>query len=92
MRVVLFKGKSGLLLRDAKRDSTGRIASGWVENGGWAYKRVGDEGQAKSGNTIVNRWPQSASDERVVDVPDTVRGDYNKLIEWAERQLVEVVK
>lgn len=92
MNVVLFVRNSPLLLRDVERDAKGRIESGYVVNGQWAFRRVGDEGRAMSGKSIVSRWLQPESVERSVDVPTTFRGDYNNVIAWAERQLVEATK
>lgn len=90
MRVVLLTPRGALLLTKVKRDDAGRVKSGYVENGAWNFEIRGGEQLAKSGNTIVNRWPDSPSKEVVI--PDTVRGDYNAVITWAERQQVEVTK
>lgn len=85
MRVVLFTPRGALFLSNVTRDNSGRVKSGYVENGAWHFEIRGKEQLAKAGNTIVTRWPDAPSKEVVV--PDTVRGDYNDVIRWAERKI-----
>lgn len=83
-RVVLFAKTSPLLLESIKRDASSRILEGWVENGAWQYRREDDTAMAlfPSGK-VANSWTQSPVDEREVAVPVAMRGDYNKIINWA---------
>jgi len=84
-RVVIWPnaGKSALLLCDVTRDAAGQVNGGTVVNGNWRYHRTATEHQAKSGNTIVTRWPITRPTREVV-VSDSI--DYNEVIAWAEKQ------
>ena len=83
-RVVIFPKCGPLLLSNVKRDAAGRINTGFVDNGGWNFEVRAGEQLAKAGNAIVTRWPDTPFVE--VEVPAGVRGDYNAVITWAEKE------
>lgn len=82
MRVVLFPHTSPLLLKNVKRTPDGAVKSGYVENGGWQFEVRGKDCLAKSGNTVVNRWPKPDVIPEVA-VDQSWRGGYNEVIERA---------
>lgn len=89
-RTVLFDGDSAYLL-EGFRDTRNHIR-GRVVNGGWTMYIVKDNEfswqvytacnreQCVAGNHIRNIDP---SDVSLVEVPETVFGDYNVVINWA---------
>lgn len=89
-RIVLFTNSGNkLYLTGAKKDESGVVTAGWVENGDWLYRYSDGEAQADDGSgSIVNRWKEGQT--AVVDVPDRVQGDYNHVITWAEKELARL--
>lgn len=85
MIVLLRDGRAEFLLSDVKHFPDGSVKSGYVENGAWNYEVKNGDELAKAGNRIVNRWP--AREYVVVDVPKSVKGDYNEIMWWAEEQI-----
>jgi hypothetical protein len=83
-RVVIFPKCGGLLLSGITRDEAGRIKTGHVVNGGWNFEVRAGEQLAKAGNAIQTRWPDTPFVE--IEVPATMRGDYNAVIGWAEKE------
>lgn len=85
MTIVLFEGgKASLLLSSVKYDSEGNIKSGFVENGCWDLVIKNGEFLAKDGRCIVNRWPMP--NYEVMEIPKSVKGDYNDVMQWAQNQ------
>ena len=87
-RVVIWPNEvSPLLLRSVcYRD--GEAIEGEVENGGWLYRRVGQQHQAcETGDRrrVVTRWDVTAP-TLAVNIPEDIKGDYNDVIIWAETQ------
>lgn len=93
MRVVLVHKETdgSLLLSRVKRDPTGRVVFGLVENGGWYLRLVNgmwgaySEADAPEEEHVSN-WPDSPGLYREVEVPFPLLGDYNEVIEWAVTQ------
>ena len=84
MKIFVIKlHTSPLALRNVRRNSKGRITSGYVINGGWYYSYKNGVAYAKeSGGRIANSW----FEPEVVDeflIPDGITGDYSDLIEYA---------
>lgn len=85
-RVVIWPGCGPLYLNNVKRNDDGSIKSGWVVNGAWDYELRDGECLAKAGTRIVNHWP-APQEIPCVEVPSSVRGGYESVIAWAEKQL-----
>ena len=81
MICLFLNGEPSLLLRDVKRDSKGKIKSGFVVNGAWGFEIHKGEVLAKSDDYIVSRWP--VPDYVEVEIPKHVKGDYNSVMNWA---------
>lgn len=90
MIVLLHEGHVEFLLSDVKYAEDGSIKSGYVENGCWNYLVKGGEELAKDGRFIVNRWPKR--EYSIVDVPSSIKGDYNAIMCWAEEQHTETAQ
>lgn len=86
-RVVIWPGCGPLLLMNVIRLSNGVIKSGYVVNGGWNFEIRNNECLAKDGNKIVNRWP-FPNYARFIEIPGDMKGDYNKIIAWAEQAAI----
>lgn len=84
-RFVVLLGENGsdLFLEDAKPEE-GHPTSGRVVNGAWDWKLEGGEEKAYDGPYFVRSWP--AQNYRVVEVPRTLSGGYNKVIRWARSE------
>lgn len=80
-KVVIFPNE--LLLSDVVRHADGSIHTGFVENGGWYFKRESGTQQSWSGSKKVHAWP----DHAIQEVPAGKRGDYNKIISDARQRL-----
>lgn len=84
MICLFIDGEPSLLLSGVKRDKEGNLKSGFVENGLWNFEIRKGEVLAKSGSYIVNRFPVPEYCE--IEVPKTVKGDYNVAMEWARKE------
>lgn len=84
--VLVDGGGMSLYLRDV-RPAIGFPRLGYVVNGAWNWELRDGIELAKSGNHIVNRWP--LRDYILVEVPASVRGGYEAVIDWAKKQLKE---
>ncbi len=83
--IVLFEdGRASLLLSGVKRDSEGKIKTGFVENGLWDFLIKGEEVLSKDGKFIVTRQP--IPDYFEMEIPKEVKGDYNVVMRWAQKQ------
>lgn len=87
--VVIFPDR--LYLTNVKRHPDGSIHTGLVENGLW-YLRIEDDHmhalRYEYADTYVNRWPVSKHMAEVT-VQQHWRGDYNKILELAEKEYRE---
>ena len=81
--IVLFEnGEARLLVSGIKRDAAGNIQFADVVNGGWRLEVRNGELLAKSENYIVTR--QKLPDWTEMEIPSDVKGDYNKIMCWAQ--------
>jgi len=90
MICLFLNGEPSLLLRDVKLDSEGKLKSGFVVNGIWNFEIRRDEVLAKNGNHIVNRFP--VPDYHEVEIPNTVKGEYWTIMDWARKEYERVKK
>lgn len=91
MRVVLFqRGSLGpLYMTDVVLAKEGCVASGYVVNGAWYYKRDGDRCSSNDYYGKETHAWGADPDERVVLVPDKIadrHSGYEGVIAWAENQ------
>lgn len=84
-RVVIFYDGSPLLLSEIKRDENGLVRSGYVENGHWKLRVISNRFQAYDGEQLKNEWQVLTVLE--VKIPDSIKGDYNLVIEYARDEL-----
>lgn len=82
MICLFLNGEPSLLLTDVKRDSKGKIKSGFVVNGAWDFEILKGEVLVKSHDYIVSRWPVPEYVE--VEIPKDLKGDYNSVMNWAK--------
>jgi hypothetical protein len=89
--VIFFDGSkhSGLLLTSIERKD-GKIVEGHVSNGSWLLKLDDTTAYACAteygGKTfVVNKWTYKTITE--IPVPKGMKGDYNVIIHWAEKEL-----
>ena len=81
--IVLFEnGMATLLLDSEEYDANGNIQFGDVVNGAWRLEVRNGEFLAKDGNHIVTSRP--APDYDILEVPESVNGDYNQILQWAQ--------
>lgn len=84
MICLFLNDEPSLLLSQVKRDDEGSLKSGWVANGAWNFEIRKGEVLAKAGNYIVNRW--DLPDYYEMEIPENVKGDYNKVMDWARKE------
>lgn len=77
-RVVIVP--QNLLLERIRRNADGSLQAGHVVNGEWWFS-IKDKMMCCNGNKV---WPLVPFKE--IAVPDTMRGNYNEIIEWARKQ------
>lgn len=82
MIVAFRKGGRNPVLLSHYGMKDGKIQHGWVENGGWEFVRV-------DGVLCIegDRTAPLEEFETLIEIPTTLKGDYNDLITWAEGQL-----
>lgn len=86
--VLMVKGKADLLLSGVKRDAEGCIIQADVSNGGWLLKVSNGVAYAHDYEYSKPRHEWPAPNWLEIEVPDTVKGDYNEVMCWAEQQKV----
>lgn len=88
MTVIFYDG-SALLLSNVRRDKNGFITSGFVENGFWKLKVIGNRfyayDHAYEKRLLKNEWVVFRVQE--VAIPLEIKGDYNVLIEYARDEV-----
>lgn len=83
-RAVLFVASDTrhvYYLSSVKRDESGRVIWGRIENGTGIFEYKDGKYRGKSGNSIWATWEDPGY--TTVDVPPEVSGDYNDIIWWA---------
>lgn len=90
MICLFLDGEPSLLLSQVRRDTEGKLKFGWVVNGCWDFEIRKGEVLAKDGNYIRNRWVDPNYYE--MEIPDTVKGDYNKVMNWARKEYKRIVE
>src|SRR6188508_817966 len=87
-RVVAFINGQPLLLSGIERDN-GAICKGFVENGLWYLtirnNVVGASGTDNESYKPLREWKLETITE--IEVPEKMRGNYDSVITWAEKQL-----
>lgn len=86
--IVLLGGVGPLVLTKVTRNDDGSLKSGHVVNGAWNFEIRDGEYLCKGGSHIETRFKiADCAPAREVAVPkDMERRNYNKIIEWAEKQ------
>jgi hypothetical protein len=80
MRIVIILNNTDLLLDAIERDGDNLTAE--VVNGGWTLKIL------KGVIYCDGKRIEEVKSRVEIPVPNTVRGDYNRVLKWAEKQLV----
>ena len=85
MKTVVYVDGMPLYLSSVRRNRDGRVKGGWVVNGCWDFSVNGNQVECREhsySKSIVRSFPFTSIVE--VSVPDTVKGDYNDVITYAD--------
>lgn len=89
--VLTFENGDVMLLTKVRRDKYGRVESGFVVNGAWFFKVVGDEHLAFENERDVKPLMRIPAQKLIseIQIPSDVLGNADEVIEWSKAHVVQ---